>query len=342
MLGKRKWALIIALVLLGTLVIPATAQGPEPITPDNVDQVEELAAFEQDTICTATFSPDGKLLAVGGEDAVVLQAIATGAVLTTLPAGTESVRRIAFSVDGRLVAATSGPSVRVWDVDSGEELLLQRLDEFGHVDVATGVAFSPDGTLVATGAGCVFGIPGSASIKVLDTASGTLRLDIPAPSFVEGVAFSPDGKLLAGGVGDGTIRLWDAATGEELAALDGHTGPVRSVTFSPDGTRLASGSDDGTARLWDVASGKQLYLFDGNVGGVLDVAFSADGRLVVTAGGSHTLIFWDTSTGVAVASRDVGIEGNFVYSVAFNTDSTLLATCEHDEMLRLWGVTVGE
>ena len=78
------------------------------------------------------------------------------------------------------------------------------------------------------------------------------------------MSFSPDGKRLASASGDQTLKLWDAATGQELLTLKGHTGEVTGVSFSPDGKRLASASDDQTLKLWDVATGQELLTLKGH------------------------------------------------------------------------------
>ena len=83
-----------------------------------------------------------------------------------------------------------------------------------------------------------------------------------APVF--SVSFSPDGTRLASASMDGTVKVWDAATGQETLTLQGHAKGVRSVCFSPDGTRLASASMDGTVKVWDVATGQELLTLQGH------------------------------------------------------------------------------
>ena len=68
------------------------------------------------------------------------------------------------------------------------------------------------------------------------------------------MAFSPDGKRIVSGSWDKTVKVWDAATGQETLTLKGHTGAVTSVAFSPDGKRIASGSEDKTVKVWDAAT----------------------------------------------------------------------------------------
>ena len=156
---------------------------------------------------------------------------------------------------------------------------------------------------------------------------------------VSSVAFSPDGRTLATGSEDMTARLWEVATGREIAALRGHENPVSSVAFSPDGRTLATGSHDKTARLWEVATGREIAALRGHEDSVSSVAFSPDGRTLATGSADKTARLWEVATGREIAALR-GHEDQ-VSSVAFSPDGRTLATGSADKTARLWEVATG-
>jgi small GTP-binding protein len=149
------------------------------------------------------------------------------------------------------------------------------------------------------------------------------------------VSWSGDGRVVSGG-SDGTVRLWDAASGRELSVLEGHKDWVLSVSWSGDG-RVVSGGSDGTVRLWDAASGRELSVLKGHKGRVWSVSWSADGR-VVSSGDDGTVRLWDAASGRELSVLK-GHKGS-VRSVSWSADGRVVSGGS-DGTVRLWDAASG-
>ncbi len=147
------------------------------------------------------------------------------------------------------------------------------------------------------------------------------------------MAFSPDGKQLASAGADGTVKVWDAATGQETRTLYGHTGFVYSVAFSPDGQRLASASLDKTVKVCDVATGRETRSLTGHTANVEGVAFSPNSKRLVSAGADQTVKIWDAATGQETLSLKTT---GGATSVAFSPDGWRIAAGARSQTVTVW------
>jgi len=111
---------------------------------------------------------------------------------------------------------------------------------------------------------------------------------------VTGIAFSPDEKYLVTCSFDGSVRLWEVATGKEVRRFAGHTVAAFGAAFSPDGKYILTSGRDGTARLWDVETGQEARRFTGHRSEVRDVAFSPVGKYILTTSFDGTARLWFT------------------------------------------------
>jgi dipeptidyl aminopeptidase/acylaminoacyl peptidase len=149
-------------------------------------------------------------------------------------------------------------------------------------------------------------------------------------NLVSSVSFSPDGKRIASGSTDGTVKVWDAASGQDLLTLKGHTRAVWSVSFSPDGKRIASGSGGflrptpGEVKVWDAASGQELLTLKGDTVTVNSVSFSPDGKRIASGSHDKTVKVWDAASGQELLTLKGHTHG--VSSVSFSPDGKRIAS----------------
>lgn len=201
----------------------------------------------------AAFGRDGSLLAVGGRwnatstENVGLLNLATRKWTATMPGltGTSYISAVAFAPDGSALAASDAPNGVLYAWNTSSRLLTMRVP----LTSSTGpFAFSPDGRTLAISDGG----PGEVRLWSMTRKTWTATLNGPQGKRVNGIAYSPDGKTLVVGDGNGTVDLWDTATGKLITAQRVNIKGVDSVAFSPDGKTLATGDGVGQLKLWTV------------------------------------------------------------------------------------------
>ena len=278
----------------------------------------------------------GRLAATAhAEGRVRLWSLEEGAELHSFRSALTNLKHLAFAEEGSLWLAEAGRSQR-WQPTPTWSLaaVLGGDTNSPFTDRVNAVTFSADGSRLAAGGGEP---TRSSEIAVWEPVAGRWLYGITNrhSDVVLALAFSPDGRWLASGGADRFARLTETGSGQQVRALEGHTGHVLTVAWKADSETLASGSADNVAKLWKRATGERLKNLEGFGKEVTGAGFLGTSDLLAAAGGNGKVRLLNSKgeeTGVLAAGT------GFIQSLAASRDGSLIATGGDDGVLRIWSV----
>jgi WD40 repeat protein len=284
---------------------------------------------------TLAFSPDGKLLASGHDSHVTLRSTESWEEEQSLPRARYPA---VFSPDGQWLVTGAVGGYQVWNTRTWQPAgFCPGETEPGHLwQSEHGVAISPDGRLLVTA-----GHPDGHKVgqfQVWDFPSCTLRPNSSSHAFeLASAVFTPDSKQLLIGDQIGRLIVWDVAEGRvvDTDPLYEHTGGITAITYARDGRTMATSSRDRTLIVWDWEARKLLVRLRGHLGEALSVAISPDGRMLASGSADGTIGLWDTST--RHQSRTLPVSGVIA---GFSADSRLLVAWSYRDV-KLWRLADG-
>jgi WD40 repeat protein len=226
------------------------------------------------------YSPDGKTLATGSFQELVLWDAEKGTIRQRLTGFADRVVALAFSTDGKYLATGGGAptedgEIKIFEAATGKPVLDLK---GGHSDTVFGVAFSPEGKLLATGAADKF-------VKVFEVPSGKFVKSFEGHTHhVLDVGWTPDGKKIVSAGADNFVKVWDYEKGEKARDIQGHQKQVTRLAFVGKTPTFLTAGGDATVRLYNADNGGQQRTYGDNKDFVYAVACSPDGAVVVAGG----------------------------------------------------------
>lgn len=329
-------------------------------------------------VSSAMFSPDGThVLTAGSDKTAQIWAPETGIALNVLRGHQASITSAAYSPSGTQVVTSGYDNAgRIW---TSRTRLVDRIA--GHAGQVVVCRLSPDGTRLLSWSGEGIAqlhdvrtealvwrraarIPWAATFTpdgtrivasdyagtvpiVLSAKTGDIEFELRGHTgLVFGIDVSPDGRSIATASHDGTVRFWDAQTGDQLGEsipIDPPAGPpgVLGISFSPNGQRFVTAGFSGTLGIWDTGARALLRTLPGHSGAVSSAVYSPDGQRILSSGWDDQVVkVWDAETGDLLATFE-GHTGR-VFAASWSPDGNVIATAGQDERALFWDSTSGE
>jgi len=261
--------------------------------------------------------------------------------VTTLGAGelmsfvgiTTFVNGVAINPTGTQIATNdSDYNVRIWDINTGEQIQLLGAPNTAHDDLGMAVEFSPNGRFLVSS-------DFSGQVKLWDLSTGEVRYEWEHEGYVWHVAFNPAGSLVATVGSDNFLNLWNVRNGNNTRAIRTGSSSVRGVDFSPNGRQILTGAEDGEVVLWNTDSGERLLTLSGHEDSANAVTFSPDGNRAASLDASGTLIVWDLVTGDTI--HIIAAHSQQAFALAWLSNETIITGAD-DGLLILWDSRTGE
>lgn len=260
------------------------------------------------------FSADGKTAVTAAwKGGLRLAEANTGRPLKDWTGHIQSANAAAISPDGKFLASVGNDGkIKLWDAATQKEL---RVFEEVKGPQLVSVGF-------ASGGKYVFAASSGGHAKVWDVSTGKVVFDLDHGSEVLFTAMSKDGSTLATGGTDGSLAIWNAATGAAKGKIQAHKARITSIAFSPDGRTVATSGGDKTIRTFDVKTMKETRVLSGHDEAINGIAYSPDGTRLVSASSDQTVRLWDTRTGESVLTLYYDTE---IWGAQFTPNGTRLA-----------------
>ncbi len=303
------------------------------------DELKALPASYTPVLAVAV-APDGKRLASARGNQLLIHTLgATNrTIAATLNGARDAIQSLAWSADGRWLAAGEFRRVLLFDAKS--------LQPFGTLDRplagrATAVAFTPDGNTLAV-ADSPGGAPGQVHLWKMGDEKPFASWTAHSDSILD-LKVSANGKFLATGSADKLARVWNLATQKEVAKLEGHTSYVQAVAFGKDDAVLATGGADKELKFWDIASAGREGSFSNRKAAVTALQWGGGGATLLAVsedGSASTITDLKRHSGEQTSSpgteRKLPAVTDVLYAVAATPDAkTVFAGC-HDGSVYVW------